>query len=419
MTTQIFDRSLTPVYRQVNNFISNYTVGNVDLQQRLDAINMAIADVHRRLGLTCDEAIFNFQYTQDNMFTNLPVDFDEPILLYYVNNAFNQGQQSGWTWDKYTRLLQASGIGSGLGWGLGKPLSYYGQKLFSSTNINGSKQLVQIGSNILQGNIVNPYNTTALTTTTGDATTLAVDNNFYVNGGGSLSFTINPTIGAGYGGILTTGFGFMTVQQALLNNGTYKVYSWLPTTNISSIELILTSSTGNYFTFTATTQDSGTPFVNSTLQNIWNRTAYQWSLASITGNPNSQQITSYEVRYIEGAGFGNVAIPYFRINDLYLVYPDNMNLIYYSQFKGTDSTGTIQKIILDQLTDLPNFMQFFPDFQNPIALRAAYILMPQLSADKDFMTAYKSDFEDYLKDLGKSYPRKRSVNLSGTVLRRP
>lgn len=409
------DRSLTPVYNQTNDYISNYTVGNVDLNQRLRAINRAIEDIHRVLGLTCDETIFNFLYVQDNMFTDLPTDFDEPILLYYVNNNFNLGGQSGWQWDKYTRLLQTSGVGSGLGWGYGYPLGAYGQKLFSSTNINGLKQLIQIGSNILNGGIINPYNSTNLTTGTGDTTNLAVDNNVYVNGGGSLSFTIDPTLGNGYAGILTTGFGFMSVQQALQQNGVYKVYSYLQSIDIASINLILTSSPGNYYTFSATVQDNSLPFE---LQS-WFKTQYEWNLVSITGSPNSQEITSYEYQYVEGAGFGSVAIPYFRINDFYLVYPDNMNLVYYSQYKGTSADGTQQKIILDELSDLPNFMQFYPDFLNMVALRAAYILMPQLSGDKDFMKMYKDDYIEQLKDWGKVYPRKRCVNAGSTLLRRP
>ena len=85
------------------------------------------------------------------------------------------------------------------------------------------KQLVQIGSNIISGGIINPYNTTNLTTTTGDATTLAVDNNVFINTGGSLSFTINPALANGYGGVLTTGFGFMSVQQALQQHVQHKV----------------------------------------------------------------------------------------------------------------------------------------------------------------------------------------------------
>lgn len=402
----------------MNDYISNYSVGNVDNFQRIRALNRAIEDVHRRLGLTCDETIFNFLYTQDNMFTDLPIDYDEPILLYYVNKNFNLGGQSGWQWNPYTRILQNSGQGGAIGYGFGYARSAYGQKIFSSTNINGSKQLIQLGSNIIQGGIINPYNTLNLTTGTGDATTLAVDNNVFINTGGSISFTINPLLGHGYAGILTTGFGFMSVQQALQQFGIYKAYSWLPTTDISAIELILTSATGTY-TFSATTQDSSLPFVDSNLNGLWNRTAFQWGEVSISGSPNSQEITSYEIRYIEGAGFGSVPIPYFRVDDLYLVYPDNMNLVYYSQYKGTDATGTTQKIILDSLTDLPNFMQFFPDFIHPIALRAALLLMPQLSMDKDFMTMYKSDYDDWIRDVGRIYPRKRIVTLSSTVIRRP
>lgn len=411
------DRSLTPAYNMMNDYVANYTNGNVDLNQRLRALNRAIEDVHRRLGLTCDETIFNFLYSQDNMFTDLPVDFDEPIALVYQNKNYNLGGQAGWQWNQYTRLLQnsgAAGYGRGTGYGFGYALGTYGQKWFSSTNINGLKQLIQLGPNVIQGGTINPFNSLNLVTGTGDATDLAVDNNFFVNGGGSVSFTIDPNLGNGYAGINVSGFGIMTVQQALQNSGIYKVWSWLQNTEISNIELILTSA-GGTFTFSATEQDDSLPFV----ANAWNRTQYPWNLVSISENPNSQEITSYEFRYVEAAGFGTSPVPFFRINNFYLVYPDSMDLIYYTQYKGTDSTGTVEKIILDSLTDLPSFMQFYPDFLNMVALRGAYILMPQLAGDKDFMTLYKSDYDEQMKDWGKIYPRKRSVNLGQTQLRRP
>lgn len=412
------NRTLEPVFQMLQDYLSNYTTGNISNDNKFRALNRSIEDLHRRLGLTCDERIFNFLYTQDNMFTDLPVDYDEPKLLYYVNNAYNQGQQAGWNWVQYTSILQNSGVGGSRGYGYGYSLGAYSQKSFSSTNMNQKKQLIQLGSNVIQGGVINPYNTLNLISGTGDATTLAVDNNVWIQTGGSISFTIDPNLGFGYAGILTTGFGFMNVQQALQNNGVYKVYSWLPTTNISDIELILTSATGS-FTFTATENDNGTPFVDSTLQGVWNRTQYQWSLASTSGSPNAQEITSYEVRYIEGPSFGAVAIPFFRIDDLYLVFPDDMNLIYYTQYKGTDSTGTTSKIILDNLGDLPTFMQFFPDFINPIALRAAYICMPQIAGDKDFMKMYYEDYESQMASLGKIYPRRRIITLGQTILRRP
>lgn len=412
------DVSLFPAYQQMNDYISNYTVGNIDDSNRIRALNRAIEDIHRKLGLVCDETIFNFLYSQDNMFTDLPIDYDEPILLYYVNQNYNQGGQSGWKWNKYTSILQNSGVGGSGGYGYGYAQGIYGQKQFSSTAMNGKKQLIQLGSNVIQGNIINPFNTLNLLSATGDATTLAVDNNIFINTGGSISFTIDPTLGNGYAGILTSGFGVMSVQQALQKNGINKVYSWLPTTEISAIELIMNSANGSY-TFSATMQDSGTPFVNSTINAIWNRTQFPWSLVSITGSPNSQEITSYEVRYIEGAGFGSVAIPLFRIDDLYTSFPDNMDLVYYSQYKGTNEDGTIKKIMLDSVTDKPTFMQFFPDFLNLVALRAAYILIPQTSMDVVFLKMYKEDYIEQMKDLGKTYPRKRAVNLGQTVLYRP
>jgi hypothetical protein len=396
------DKTLTPAFNMMNDYVQNYTTGNVDVAQRIRALNRAIEDIHRTLGLTCDETIFSFQYLQNSKYTNLPTDYDEPITLVYQDDKYNIPGQ-GWTWQPYTYLLKNSGFSHRTF-----------QKFFGSTNINGSKQLIQSGVNIHQGSIINAFNNTNLVSTTGDATTLVVDNNVFINVGGSLSFTIDPTKGHGYAGIKVSGFGIMNVQQALQNNGVYGVYSYLPTTNISLIELILTSANGSY-TFFATTQNDTLPFEIDE----WNQTNYPWKLASITGSPDSTEITSYEVRYIEGAGFGAVAIPYFRIDDFFLQFPDEMDLIYYSQYKGTDSTGVTPKIFLDSLSDIPNFMLFFPDFLNMVALRAAYILGPQLSMDYTYRGTLKSDYFDQLKDYGKIYPRKKCINLGQTLLRRP
>lgn len=396
------DTSLKPAFDQMNDYCTNYTTGNVDVSQRIRALNRAIEDIHRALGLTSDETIFPFQYLQNSIYTGLPIDYDEPIALVYQKPEYNLPGQ-GWTWQLYTYLLKNSGISN---------RTY--QKFFSSTNINSSKQLIQSGLNIKQASIVNPFNSTNLVSATGDTTNLAVDNNIFINTGGSLSFTIDPTKGFGYAGIKVSGFGMMDVSQALQNNGVYGVYSYLKSINISEIDLIMTSATGSY-TFSATTQASTLPFT----LNAWNQTNYPWTLSLITGSPDSHNITSYEFRYKEGVGFGGVAIPYFRIDDFFLQFPDDMNLIYYSQYKGTDATGAIKKIMLDSLDDKPTFMQFFPDFLNMVALRAAYILLPQLSGDKDFIAMYRRDYLEQMRELGKIYPRKRCVNLGQTQLRRP
>ena len=396
------DTSLLPAFQMMQDYCSSYTTGNVDVAQRIRALNRAIEDIHRALGLTSDETIFSFQYLQNSRYTNLPVDFDEPIALVYEKLKYNLPGQ-GWTWQPYTYLLKNSGIAN---------RTY--QKFFGSTNINGAKQLIQSGLNIHQGSIINAFNTINLVSLTGDATTLAVDNNVFKYTGGSLSFTIDPTRGFGYAGIKVSGFGLMNVQQALQHNGVYGVHSYLQSTNISLIELIMTSANGSYVFF-ANAQNTTIPFEIDE----WNQTDYPWKLTSINGSPDSTSITSYEFRYIEGAGFGSVAIPFFRIDDFFLQFPDEMNLIYYSQYKGTSADGLTKKIMLTSLDDIPTFMLFFPDFLNMVALRAAYILEPQLSGDKDFIAMYRRDYIEQMKELGKVNPRKRCVNLGSTMLRRP
>jgi hypothetical protein len=403
------DRSLNAVYQQTNDYISNYTDGNIDEGNRLRAINRAIEDLHRCLGLTCDETEMSFLYSQTNPYTSLPEDFDEPILLYYQNSNYNRGSQAGWKWAKYTEILLNNS-----GYFLGNPQGIYGQKTFSTTNVKGGKKLLQLGLNMLPGSIVNAFNTINLVSGTGDATELAVDTNFYANGGASVSFTIDPTLGNGYAGILVSGFGIMNVQTALRALGIYQVLSWLQTTEISNIQLVMYSENGS-FTFNATTKPDGTAFTTDSFI----PTQYPWKDVVISGNPDSQAITSYEFKYYEGASFGSSAIPYFRINDFSLSFPDVMNLVYYSQYKGTSADGLTKKIILDNLSDLPNFMQYYPDFLNMVALRAAYILIPQTSMSKEFMTTYRRDYLEQMRDYGRIYPRKRIINLGQTKFLRP
>lgn len=397
------DRSLQPVLDQTNDYLSNYTNGNIDIPYRLRQINRAMEYVHRRMGFPSDETIFTFEYTQGNAYTTLPVDFDEPIALVY-HNACENRPENNWEWQPYPYILQTNGARYGTR-----------QKNFGTTNINGSKQLIQMGRNLRQGNIINPFSTTNLVTATNDATSLAVDNNQFVAGGGSLSFTIDPTLGHGKGSINVTGFGFMDFSGYHLNQAVFQIQSYLPSVNLSSINLVIGSSPTDYYTFSADTIPSGLPFS----VNQWNPTQYTFQNAVISGSPNDKEINFYRFDYVEDGSFGSVAIPFFRIDDFAAFFPDDMDLIFYSQYKGTDSTGTTNKIILDSTNDLPNFMQFYPDLLNPVALRAAYLIAPSLARDKDFWAMYKTDCEDELKVLGKIYPRKRIVNLGQTILRRP
>lgn len=384
-----------------NDYLANYTTGNIDVPARIRAINRAIEYVDRRMGLPSSEKIFPFVYVQGNMFTNLPEDFNEPITLVYQKPQDNI-PCNNWEWQQYPYILQNNEF-------------RYGQKSFGTTNINGPKQLIQLGRNLRQGAVINPFNSLNLVTLSGDAIDGAVDNNQFVFGGGSVSFTIDPTLGHGKASVGVSGFGIMDFSQYHLNQAVFQVQSYLPSTNISSIDLVFGSSPTDYYTFTATAQPSSAAF---SLDN-WNPTQYIFQNPTMTGSPNDQQINFYRFDYYENGSFGSTPIPYFRINDFNVFFPDDMNLVYYSQYKGTDSAGTSQKIMLTAASDKPYYMQNFPDLLNPVALRAAYILAPQMARDKDFWAMYKTDCEEQLKMYGKIYPRKRIVNLGQTQLRRP
>jgi hypothetical protein len=198
-----------------------------------------------------------------------------------------------------------------------------------------------------------------------------------------------------------------------------KLDAYLPSINLNSINLVLTSSVGNYYTFTCTTTDSGNAFT----LNAWNRLHWSFDPALLppvlTGSPVDQTITSVRIDFVENGSFGAGTISGFRIDNMYSVFPDQMTLIYNTKYKGTDTTGATQKIFFDQPTDIPAFGQYASDLLDPIALRAAWILEPQLRGDKDFMKTYFDECEQRLKDFGHIYPRKRIINFGQTVIQRP
>jgi hypothetical protein len=105
-------------------------------------------------------------------------------------------------------------------------------------------------------------------------------------------------------------------------------------------------------------------------------------------------------------------------DNLILNATDSLIVVYWSAYKGTDSTGVTKKILLDTPSDICSFGSFAPDLLYPISLKAATILNPQLRADKDFQSMYRQDYEDVLKVMGRSYPRTRSINAGQTKLQR-
>jgi hypothetical protein len=102
-----------------------------------------------------------------------------------------------------------------------------------------------------------------------------------------------------------------------------------------------------------------------------------------------------------------------RINYLYQITPDYIDAVYYSAYKGTDTTGTTQKLILDTASDICSFGSIAPDLILPISLKAAATLSPQILASPEFQAIWKADFMEAMQVFGKVYPRRRATGQYG------
>lgn len=384
---------------QVNDYVRNYTTGTADLGARLRAVNRATEYIKRRMTLPSDETTSSFYFSRDQLYYPAPLDMNEPIDLLYSDANYN-APATQWNYVPYPDLLRLTGTSR--------------QNYWSTGTFNGLAQIIMLGYNLFSGQQLQTFTSLSGFSGQNDATTLAIDNNIYSVPPASLSFTIDPTLGFGKGSIYFPVF--WDIQPFISNNGTIKIDAYLPSTNLTAIDLVMGSDASNYYTFSCDTTDSGASFTADQFNRL------HWSYLdgpAIVGSPNNQNITFVRIDFIQNGSFGSVAIPGFRIDNMYEVFPDQMTFIYNTMYKGTDSTGVTQKVMFTANTDIAAFGKYAPDLLDPIALRAAYLLEPRLRGDKDFMNMYREECEAVLKVFGRIYPRKRIINLGQTILQRP
>lgn len=383
---------------QTNDYISNYVTSQIDLGNRTRAINRATEFFQRRMGLPSDQRVYSFYFVQPTNYYTMPVDFNEPIDLIYhdYNNNFPGNE---FFFQKYPQVLRLGGI---------NPATKY----FSYVPYNGSQQLLILGNNLDSGSVLDSFDN-AITegwVGSGDANTLAEDNNIFTQGSGSLSFNITPSSG-------TATLTFATFPQTTFTDWFQQqawvmLDIWFTTTNFTSVQLKLQSSTGNYYNISVTNNADGTAWT----ANQWNTVAFKLSNAAIVGSPKNSAINYVQINFVEGLTF--TAQTSMRVDNMTLVIPDYVDLIYYSNYKCTNgNTGALQKDFINT-NDVALFGNYAPDLIGPIAKRAALELMPQLRQDKDWYQEYKQEVAEAIKIWGKTYPRQRIVNFGRTMIRR-
>lgn len=398
------DVTLQDLLNQIDDYNQNYNVSNIDLGNKLRAANRAFEFVQRRLGLPSDRKIFSFYYFEDTKFYDMPNAFNEFIELYYntVNGNVDGDHniaRNRWYSSSDSDILRSSG-------------QYSPNNRIAFTAINGKNQILLAGRNRRQSILINSFDSPSGITFSSSITGTSIDSNIYKQGAASIMFNMNNTESTSTITIPSVNY---DIRQLLNTNGAYRFYTFFPAGTagyFTSINIRLISSVGNYYQIAATLDYQG----NAWASNGWSLITEPLANAATTGTPNAAAITSIEIDYIHSGTFQNLTG--MRIDYLYTVQPDLLDLVFYSAYKGTDSTGTTQKIILDDGADKLSFGSFAPDLIDLIALKAAVKLWPQLRADINFMQNYKQDFNEALLVYGKTYPRVRNSNASNTSLLR-
>jgi hypothetical protein len=374
--------------------IGNYSTGVIVDDVVIRAIMRATDYVKRQMGIPSDEFRQTILFTDDQKYYDLNADNMECLLLLYTDENLNT-EQTRWEYENYTDILHRTGGDRTNRW--------------SVTYINGKKQLIVHGYNQNGGQILDEMDNVGDWVVADDASGLALDTNQKYSGVGSLSFDITNATGVA---TITNPNVSYDLEALFEQHGYLKLRAYMTDNNIDSITLKLYTDASNYYTIAVDIADDGTEFAQDSFQKI----GFACDDAILTGSPDPSDINQIDVEFDLGAGFTTAAD--FRIDTLFTVVPDSLDLIYYTKYKGTDTTLATYKTTLNVVTDKFLFTSTDEDILEVIAQKAAIILWPQVRGDKEQLMIQKNELRDNMKSFTKRWPRRRVQGTFKTYLRR-
>lgn len=386
--------TLQDVLNLTNDYLGNYTTGNIETAQKYRAINSSIDFIKRRLGLPSDETYQTVLFSSDQIYYDLDSDVNEAFLLKYSNDFYNTPM---YFWDYMQDVDMLKRAGNNL------------DKRWSITNINGRKQLMLLGSNIKGGDTIDPLEEIGDWIVTNDGSSLVLDTNIKQAGAGSLKTTV--AYSAGTVTFRNTNLN-LDLSDLFENSGMIKLYCRSTNANITNFKLKIFTDSSNYVTITVSVDDAGNTFV----ANSFFKVGFKMDEAVETlGTLDKSNITRIDIDVTIPSGFSS---GYIWIDNIFTTFPDELELGFYSSYKGTDSTGATQKTTLNVITDIVGIGNMYNDFIDIIARKAALILFPQLRGDKEYYSVFVTDFNDMLRTLSRTFPRKRLQGSSQHYIQR-
>lgn len=382
---------VSDVLNRAGDWVGNYSTGQTTTDTKVRAVDFAVNFLKRTLGLPQDEVKSTFSYVANNFFYDAPSDFADVIGLFYNSTNKNipiYGQK--WEYRPYQEIMGQTGR---------FPAN---PNMWSITTTNGATQLMLLGNNTQAGGILDPLSAVNAWKVKNGASNLAVDSNNFPSNfgltGSSLKFTA-ASYATNHTASMYNQNIIYSIPNLVASDGTIQFYTMMSSNAVTSITLTLRTDSSDYYTFTATSDVDGNAFEASTFQRI----SFPGASAVITGSPSSLNLTYAQIDFNLASGYTGGT---FWVNTLYDIFPDTMNLIYYSKNKGTDASGNT----ITQFTSTTDQLYYDYDFIEPLALIAAGYLMPSLRGDVNYRQMYKMEVMDMIRNYSRQHPRIRTRN---------
>jgi hypothetical protein len=374
---------LSDVLTLTNDYLGNASTGTIDDSMRIRAINRSVEYIKRNLSIPGDETTQTIWYSQDQFFYDLDTDVDELLTLRYADERLNNNA-SRFEPTPYPEILQRSGMDK--------------RNQFGITHINGAKQIVISGYNRYGGVTIDEISAVGDWTDEADASGIALDVDQAYDTNGSLSFDISNSTGTAALQDATVSLDIDSLRQ---RHGFVKLRTRLSSANIDGMALKLYTDDSNYYTITVTETDAGEDFT----ANEWLLIGFAMDDAVATGSPTDTDINKIRVEWDLGSGFTTATD--FRMDTIYTIIPDELELTFYSNYKGTNAAGTSIQT-LSTTSDILSISGHGEDLIDVIAQRAAISLWPQQQGDQNALMELKRDFRENMKGYAKRWPRKRT-----------
>lgn len=197
----------------------------------------------------------------------------------------------------------------------------------------------------------NSNGTWAVDSSSSDATNISTDTNVYRNYSGSIRFDTDVSQSANNKATISVSDMTAVDLSSYEDSGVIRMWLYIPdvlddtSIYVSSVELRWGSDSSNYWSRTVTAPVDHFDFVDR-----WNLLEFKWIDSTKTASPSASAIDYLLVTVNYGASQPDDNA--FRINDIRIYQPSDMEFIYFSNYTVKTTSTNIWKARADATTDI-------------------------------------------------------------------